>query len=373
MKAQLNIKTLKTVIANFNRILKLDKTYSLNTDTVHIEAFVSGLVILSYVGRDYELRHEIQDAGVFEVGSTSLPITYLHKICSKIKGDILLTIEDEKPVFYSGKRKLTPKLSPTDVDYSLSHFIGDGFVVNPNIIQSLKTLSKYASSDDSRPNLMYVNGAENEDGSVSLTATDGHRLTTFRNENFVSQGDFKEFFFPAALSKAVLPLFKGGDSVRIVHHKKDGYEDPVSLSNGRTTVVWHVAPMKFPDYKQVIPRIFESAVKVDKATLKETLTIAGSFTNPKTMNVKFRVNKDEESFTISASNEDLGDFEENIGEECVEILCNVACGFNYKYMLEVLSDVQGDKIELAIIDTLSPMLVHGDDEDQLFVVMPMRL
>ena len=49
-------------------------------------------------------------------------------------------------------------------------------------------------------------------------------------------------------------------------------------------------------------------------------------------------------------------------------------GFNVSYLLDVLGVLSGDKIKLSLADpNSSALLEESDDDDSLYVVMPMRL
>ena len=49
-------------------------------------------------------------------------------------------------------------------------------------------------------------------------------------------------------------------------------------------------------------------------------------------------------------------------------------GFNARYMLDMSAQIEGDDIELAILDAASPMIVRDPkDNSTLYVLMPMRV
>ena len=49
-------------------------------------------------------------------------------------------------------------------------------------------------------------------------------------------------------------------------------------------------------------------------------------------------------------------------------------GFNVSYLLDVLGVLSGEKVKLSLADpNSSALLEESDDDDSLYVVMPMRL
>jgi DNA polymerase-3 subunit beta len=85
-----------------------------------------------------------------------------------------------------------------------------------------------------------------------------------------------------------------------------------------------------------------------------------------------RLSLSDEGLELYASDPDRGEATETMpvnyeGQQ-------VKAGFNFRYLKDVLSAIDGDAVSIEIIDTLSPTLIRDPDrEEMLFVVMPMRL
>ena len=53
---------------------------------------------------------------------------------------------------------------------------------------------------------------------------------------------------------------------------------------------------------------------------------------------------------------------------------SLSVGFNYRYLLDVLSVIESDEVVFSINDQYSPgLLTSPEDDGSLFVVMPMRI
>ncbi|MEO0441847.1 MAG: DNA polymerase III subunit beta, partial [Pseudomonadota bacterium] len=49
-------------------------------------------------------------------------------------------------------------------------------------------------------------------------------------------------------------------------------------------------------------------------------------------------------------------------------------GFNSRYLLDILSEIEGDNVELHLADASAPTLIREDDKSAaLYVLMPMRV
>ena len=53
---------------------------------------------------------------------------------------------------------------------------------------------------------------------------------------------------------------------------------------------------------------------------------------------------------------------------------NVEIGFNSKYLIDICNEVDGENINVSILDSISPaIIVDKSDENSFFVLMPMRI
>ena len=84
--------------------------------------------------------------------------------------------------------------------------------------------------------------------------------------------------------------------------------------------------------------------------------------------VKFDLKKD--SLDLSVNNTNSGDGKETLS---VKFDHELEISFNSRYLIDVASQLDGDRIELFLNDTGSPALIKDPgDYDSIFVVMPMK-
>jgi len=123
----------------------------------------------------------------------------------------------------------------------------------------------------------------------------------------------------------------------------------------------------YPNYQQVIPVGNDKKVTVHRESLEGGLRRVALLAREKTNAIKFQLEKDQ--ILLSSSNPDIGEANEEIetsfkGE-------GFATGFNARYLLDVLSAVEGSEATLEFKDALSPCLIQ--EEGFLSVIMPMRV
>ena len=84
--------------------------------------------------------------------------------------------------------------------------------------------------------------------------------------------------------------------------------------------------------------------------------------------IKFSLKKD--TLNLSVNNTNSGDGTETLN---VKFEHDLEISFNSRYLIDVASQLDGDKVEIYLNDTGSPALIKDPgDFDSLFVVMPMK-
>jgi DNA polymerase-3 subunit beta len=90
----------------------------------------------------------------------------------------------------------------------------------------------------------------------------------------------------------------------------------------------------------------------------------------KTRAVKMSVDRDK--VTLSVTSPESGTATEELpadyGSDTIEI------GFNARYLLDILSEIEGDTVEVHLADAAAPTLLRENDKSNaLYVLMPMRV
>jgi len=212
----------------------------------------------------------------------------------------------------------------------------------------------------------YLNGLllETHESVLRAVATDGHRLALCEMA-LPSPGKVGQVIVPR---KGVLEL------QRIL-----GTEGNVELAIGTNHVRAQIGDIRFtsklidgrfPEYGRVIPASPPRMVEADREVLRQALQRTAILSNEKYRGVRLTARPD--LLTIQAHNPEQEEAEDQVevsykGEE-VEI------GFNVNYLLDALSAIEGDKVEIGLTDSNSSCLIHAPGTTHTrYVVMPMRL
>jgi DNA polymerase III subunit beta len=127
---------------------------------------------------------------------------------------------------------------------------------------------------------------------------------------------------------------------------------------------------RFPEYGRVIPASPPRTVEADREMLRQALQRTAILSNEKYRGIRLTARPG--LLTIQAHNPEQEEAEDQVevtyqGEE-VEI------GFNVNYLLDALSAIDGDKVEIGLTDSNSSCLILAPGTTHTrYVVMPMRL
>ncbi|MBX9811319.1 MAG: DNA polymerase III subunit beta [Burkholderiales bacterium] len=204
-----------------------------------------------------------------------------------------------------------------------------------------------------------------EEEQIKVVATDGHRLSYAAGELPQQQGK-REVILPR---KAVLELARQlgetEDTVEIELHANQ-----VKFRFAGIEMVTKTIDGKFPDYTRVIPTNYQKHVLLDRTALLHSLQRTAILSNEKFRGVRWMLTGN--SLRISCTNN-----EQEEAQEEIEISYSgepLDVGFNITYLLDVLNNVQGEKVDCAFGDANSSMLVTLPNKNGFqYVVMPMRI
>ncbi|MDD2947311.1 MAG: DNA polymerase III subunit beta [Rugosibacter sp.] len=281
--------------------------------------------------------------------------------------EVSLTLIDKRLQLKAGKGRFNLQTLPAE-DFPQMAITDDQptqLVVTQKQLKKLFALVQYAmAQQDIR---YYLNGLLliTKGNELRVVATDGHRLayaSGVLNESLPSM----EVILPR---KTVLELSKQlNDSEELVEiiltpnqarFKFNSIEFISKLIDG-----------KFPDYERVIPKNHNKIIKISRNQLIQLLQRVAILTNEKFRGVRLLLN--ENSLKIISNNTEQEEAQEEIEIEYLGEPLDV--GFNVTYLLDILSNVSDEIIELHLADANSSALfILPSNENFKYVVMPMRI
>ena len=224
------------------------------------------------------------------------------------------------------------------------------------------------SNDELRPAMtgVYVNLG---DKNTTFVATDGHRLVRYRRTDVKSDNGNAIIIPRKALNllKATLPAENTEVSVNF------------NMSNaffkfGNIRMICRLIDERFPDYENVIPSGNNIKMTISRADLLGALKRISIYANKTTHQVRLKITGSE----LQISAEDL-DFSNEANERlsCEHEAEDIEIGFNAKFLVEMLSNMDSEQIRLTMSapNKAGVILPAEKDkaEDILMLVMPVML
>ena len=202
---------------------------------------------------------------------------------------------------------------------------------------------------------------------MRMTATDGHRLSFVDQEVFMKTPELKRGIIIPKKGLSELRKLLDVQQATVGLAFERGYLF-AKLSDSYLFV--RLIDGEYPDYRLVIPKGTDKIVKTDRDELNSALKRVSLLAHEKSRGVKLALQ--ENMLTISSSNPDMGEAREEIDVEYLGDTLDI--GFNSKYLLECLSVLSSDKVEIHLKDRLSPGILRGTGEaNHTYVIMPMRI
>ena len=328
-------------------------------------------LILTATDLDLIFIHEINNIEVIEEGKTTTISSTMYDIVRKFSSGKKinlslsetnkLQLESEKSIFNLNC------LSPSEFPLTDENFNNNEFEINSKQLLKLLNKCKFSiSNDETRHYLsgIYFHQTEVEDKNyLTAVATDSHRMSISK-----IRLDKKINFDPIILPKKTIFQL-----VSLL----DNYDGDVKISNLKTkikfklrnsTLISKLIDGKFPNYIQVIPKNNQKKLEINLKLFLDSVDRVASVSLDKKDGVKFSLTKD--SLNLSVNNTNSGDGNETL---IVKFEHDLEISFNSRYLIDVASQLDGEKIEIFFNDLGSPALIKDpSDFDSIYVVMPMK-
>ena len=330
---------------------------------------------LSIVATDLDLifYDEISDIKILKEGSTTTSAAILYDILRKISSNSELNFE------LKSENKLS--LKSENADFNLLCLPTDNFPtfadefegqeISLNNARFLKLLNKTKisiSNDDTRH---YLNGIflhlTEAHGRNFLTgvATDSHRLSSSSLEIDNTKG-FTSLILPRKTVFQLSSLLAETNNQLTMQTS----DNKIKFSLGNMKLISKVIDGKFPDYKKVVPTANNKTLVVSSKDFISSIERVASVSLDRKEGVKLLINKDNVQLSVNSANS--GEGNEKIKAEFNSENINIS--FNSKYLIDIASEVEDQKLKMNLKDSVSPVLIEDStDKNSYYVIMPMKI
>jgi len=334
---------------------------------------------ITIAATDLEIgTHEKLEAEVLSKGSTTISARHLYDIVRSLPNSTVTIkkLENNWVDIQSGKIKYRilgvaaeefcdlPDVSQINL-----------FPVNSKMIKDMIDKTMHAiSTDETRYNL---NGSflEKLDNQVfRMVATDGHRLSIAdasitENSTAVQQKNLP-------LTKGVIIPKKGLITIKRLIETKEGdcalgfNNNDLIFTMNNVTVVVRLLDGQFPDYRRIISDEQEIVFSINRKRFISCLQRINIISSDQTFSSKMVLKN--RFLRVEASNSDIGEAQEDI-EISYSGSSNITIDFNIRYLLDALSAMSTDEIEVVLNDKLSPGVFRPcEDQTHVCIISPFR-
>ncbi|GHF12861.1 DNA polymerase III subunit beta [Kordiimonas sediminis] len=313
-------------------------------------------------------------ANVVDAGSTTIPAHTLFDIVRKLPdgSEVDLTLEDgERLTVKAGRSRFTlacldreefPVMNEGDLPHR--------FAIAAEELKRLIDKARFAiSTEETRYYLngIYLHVADTEDGPrLRAVATDGHRLAQVEQEVPEGASGIPGIIIPrktVAEVRKLIDEFEGAVEIALSDTK-------IRFSFNGAVITSKLIDGTFPDYSRVIPKGNDKELQMDCRLMAEAVDRVSTISSDKTRSVKFSLADD--LLTLSVNSPDSGTATEELSAAYTADPMDI--GFNSRYLLDILAQVEGETVILQLADASAPTVLSDTiDEAALYVLMPMRV
>ncbi|TRX52002.1 DNA polymerase III subunit beta [Fulvivirga sp. M361] len=254
-----------------------------------------------------------------------------------------------------------PKVPAVSNDFSVD--------LSTDVLASAINNTIFATSNDElRPAMtgVYMNLT---DTNTTFVSTDGHRLIRYRRVDVASENGNAIIIPRKALNLLKSTLPAENTSVSVEFNVSNAF-----FKFDNIKMICRLIDERYPDYENVIPLDNNNKMTIERADLLSSLKRIAIYANKTTHQVRLKITGSE----LQVSAEDL-DFSNEANERlsCEHDGEDIEIGFNARFLIEMLNNLDSSKIELNLSEPNKAGLIvpldKDENEDILLLVMPVML
>ena len=372
MKATIERATLLRCLSHVQSVVERRNTIPILSNVL-IEASADGTFRVMATDLDLQVIETMSAVSVESAGAITVSAHLLFDIARKLPdgSQVSLDTADNRMAVKAGRSRFSlPTLPRDDFPVIVEGDLPTSFEIPAATLAQLIDRTRFAiSTEETR---YYLNGIflHVTDEELKAAATDGHRLARFTLARPDGAEGMPDVIVPRKCVAELRKLLEerldtnvlvdlSASKVRFTLGGEDGVVLTSKLIDGT-----------FPDYTRVIPTGNDKLLRLDPKSFYEGVDRVATIATEKTRAVKMALENDR--VTLSVTSPDNGTAAEEVPADYSAQGFEI--GFNANYLKDILSQIEGDTVELHLADAGAPTLIRQDDKSAaLYVLMPMRV
>ncbi len=367
MKATIERATLLKSLSHVQSVVERRNTIPILSNVL-MEARDDGSLRVMATDLDLQVDESVA-ANVTQAGATTVSAHTLFDIIRKLPegSQVELAASEGKMQVNAGRSRFNLSTLPRD-DFPV---IAEGelptrFELPAATLRQIIDKTKFAiSTEETRYYLMGI-FLHISDDQLKAAATDGHRLARVT----VPKPDGAD-----GMPDVIIPRKCVGELRKLLDEVEGTVEVSLSPTKirfglGSAVLTSKLIDGTFPDYNRVIPTANDKLLKLDPKSFMQGVDRVSTIASEKTRAVKMSVDRDKVTLSVTSPENGLATEElpADYGTDSIEI------GFNARYLMDILHEIEGDSVEVHLADAAAPTLLRENDKSSaLYVLMPMRV
>lgn len=367
MKATIERATLLKSLGHVQSVVERRNTIPILSNVL-IEAKDGGVLRLMATDLDLQIVEEAS-AAVEQSGTITVSAHTLFEIVRKLPEGSQVSLSASEGRLYivaSRYKSNLPTLPRDDFPVIAEGELPTSFALPAAKLRAIIDKTRFAiSTEETR---YYLNGIfiHVADDVMKAAATDGHRLARVTLARPDGAQGMPDIIVPRkciAELRKLLDEVEGSVEIALSASK-------IRFSLGHAVLTSKLIDGTFPDYNRVIPTANDKILKIDPKSFMASVDRVATIASEKTRAVKMALDRDK--ITLSVTSPENGTAAEEVpGDYSAQ---GFEIGFNARYLLDILGQVEGDMVEVHLADAAAPTLIRENDKaEALYVLMPMRV
>ncbi len=369
MKFNVNQKDLQNSLNYCQGVIEKRSTLPILSNVL-LEAKDSNLKITA-TDLDLIFVQNISNIEIIEEGQTTTSCSIMYDIVRKFNNEKKINfnlVNENKINLESDKSTFNLNcLKAAEFPITEENFNENEFILNSKKLLKLLNKCKFSvSNDETRHYLsgIFLHCVENDEKKyLTAVATDSHRMSISKTL-IANELKFEPIILPKKTIFQLCSLL-------------DDYNGDVKISNvkskikfefNKSILISKLIDGKFPNYFQVIPKDNQKKLEIELKPFLTSVDRVASVSLDKKDGL--RMDLADNTLNLSVNNSNSGDGKESLS---VKFDHNLEISFNPRYLIDVASNMDGDKIEIYFKESGSPALIKDPaDFDSIYVIMPMK-
>ena len=317
-------------------------------------------------------------ADVSIAGEISVSAVTFFEIVKRLPSgsEVVMTMEEgeNEIILKCGRSKFNLSTLKTD-DFPIisDNDLSTNFVLSADELIRIIDKTKFAVSNEETR--YYLNGIflhkadRNSIQFLRAVATDGHRLAQYDIPLPQGAEEITGIIIPKKTIfelRKVLDDANGDVSISLNENK-------IKFTFNDLKIISKVIDGTFPDYTKVIPQNNNKNFKTNNNELKNAIDrVSAVAANEESKSKAIKLSLEDNKLNLSVESQSKGS-----ANEIIDISYDgdkVDIGFNSKYIIDICNEVDGEEVDISLLDSVSPAIIlDKTDENLFFVLMPMRI